>query len=398
MQFELRALDDHQQVQTLILEALDEADARAQATSRRLTPLSLRAASAWRWRGQRGNSRNNFNLLLFAQELLALVAAGLSVIEALDALAERAEAGATRNVLSRLVNSLREGLRLSAALAGQGSIFPALFVGIVQAAEGTSDLPRALERYVDYESRIHAVRHRIVSAAIYPAILLVVGGAVALFLLGYVVPKFATVYEGSGRPLPWASQMLLSWGQFAAQYALWLAAGLATVLVLGFKALQRSLRNGGWWRLLGWLPGAGPRLQVFELSRLYLTLGMLLEGGIPIQQALRLSEAVLPRERIAALQQVSAQVAGGDKLSDALERNGLSSSVALRLLRVGEQSGQLGQMLTHTAQFYDSETSRWIERFTKTFEPILMAAIGIVIGLIVVLLYMPIFDLAGSLQ
>lgn len=146
------------------------------------------------------------------------------------------------------------------------------------------------------------------------------------------------------------------------------------------------------------LPGARPRLEILELSRLYLTLGMLLEGGIAVQQALKLSGAVVDAQRQPALDAVRGAVESGDSLSVALERYGLSTPVALRLLRVGEQSGQLGHMLTRTAAFYEGETTRWIERFTKAFEPVLMAAIGLVIGLIVILLYMPVFDLAGSLQ
>jgi general secretion pathway protein F len=157
------------------------------------------------------------------------------------------------------------------------------------------------------------------------------------------------------------------------------------------------LKDGGWWNALRVIPGARGRLEILVLSRLYLTLGMLLEGGITVQQGLVLSAPVLNTRRRAALAQVRTEIESGHPLSDALEQHGLSTPVAARLLRVGEQSGQLGEMLSRTAAFYDGETARWIERFTKAFEPALMGAIGIVIGLIVILLYMPIFDLAGSL-
>jgi general secretion pathway protein F len=280
----------------------------------------------------------------------------------------------------------------------QPAVFPPLFVGVVQAAENTSDLPRALLRYIEYESRVEAVRHRVVSAAIYPAILLVVGGAVSLFLLGYVVPRFASVYQSSGRDLPWASQLLMAWGQFAGEYAAWLFSAFALAVGSAILFARRQIATGGWWRALRLLPGAKSRLEILELSRLYLTLGMLLEGGIAVQHALKLSAAVLDAQRQPALAAVRAAVESGDPFSVALERHGLSTPIALRLLRVGEQSGQLGHMLSRTAAFYDGESTRWIERFTKAFEPVLMAAIGIVIGLIVILLYMPVFDLAGSIQ
>jgi general secretion pathway protein F len=397
MQFDVRALDAQQHIQTLRLEGLDASDVQSQLATRQLTALSLKPASSLSQTGW-GSSRNRFDLLLFAQELHALVAAGLSVVESMETLIERASADMTRSVLQRLVSHLREGQRLSGALAQQNTIFPPLFIGVIQAAEGTSDLPCALERYIAYETRLQTLRHKITSAAIYPSILMGVGGAVALFLLGYVVPRFASVYKGSGRPLPWASQMLLNWGEFATSYALVLVAIVVTVLAVTVWAARGALQSGGWWRLLAWLPGAQPRLLILELSRLYLTMGMLLEGGIPVARAMQLSEAVLTGPKVQSLQQARQAIGQGQSLSTALEQHTLSTPVALRLLRVGEQTGQLGTMLSRTAAFYDNETTRWIERFTKAFEPILMAAIGVVIGLIVILLYMPIFDLAGNLQ
>jgi general secretion pathway protein F len=393
MQYLVRALDAGQQVHTLLLDALDEADAHEQARAQRLVPLSVAPRpGVWRRRGDR------FGLLLFAQELNALLSAGLSVIEALDALVEKDPQPAHRAVLARLAGQLRQGQRLSTALRQQPAVFPPLFVGVVQAAEGTSDLPRALSRYLDYETRMQAVRHKVSSAAIYPAILMVVGLAVSLFLLGYVVPRFAAVYDGAGRSLPWASQLLMQWGQFAGAHAGALAAAALAGAAAAMWWLRGVLASGGWWRALSVLPGARPKLQVLQLSRLYLTLGMLLEGGIPIQHALKLCTAVVDADRVAALDAVRGDVESGQPLSDSLQAHGMSTPVALRLLRVGEQSGQLGAMLMRTAAFYDDETGRWIDRFTKAFEPVLMAAIGIVIGLIVILLYMPIFDLAGSLQ
>jgi general secretion pathway protein F len=393
MQYQVRALDAQQQLHTLSLEALDEADARAQALTQRLTPISV-----GRRKGLGLRSGTTFRLLLFVQELQALLEAGLSVIESLDALVEKDPLPAHRAVLARLAQHLREGQRLSAAMRLQPAVFPPLFVGVVQAAENTSDLPRALMRYIEYETRVEAVRHRVVSAAMYPAILLVVGGAVSLFLLGYVVPRFATVYQSSGRNLPWASQLLMAWGQFAGQYAGWLFSAFALAVGSAIWFARRQIATGGWWRALRLLPGAKSRLEILELSRLYLTLGMLLEGGIAVQLALKLSAAIVDTPRQASLAAARAAVKAGDSLSIALERYSLSTPVALRLLRVGEQSGQLGNMLSRTAAFYDGETTRWIERFTKAFEPVLMAAIGVVIGLIVILLYMPVFDLAGSIQ
>lgn len=391
MQFVVRALDASLQVAELRLDALDLADAAEQARARGLTPLSLRAVRA-------APRAARFALRLFAQELLVLIEAGLAVVEAVDTLIEKEPQPGRRAVLERVARHLREGRRLSDALAQQPTVFPPLFCGLVASAEGTSDLPQALARYIAYETRLASVRDKVVSAAVYPAILLVVGTGVGLFLLAYVVPRFAAVYSGTGRDLPWASQLLMDWGRFAGAHAPALAVGLVLALAATAVAMARVSRQGGWWRLLATLPGARARLDTLELSRLCLTLGMLLEGGIPVVTALHLGAAAVGPDTRERLRAVQADVQAGQPLSQALPRHGLGSPVALRLLRVGERSGQLGVMLSRAAAFHDDETARWIERFARAFEPTLMAAIGLVIGLIVILLYMPVFELAGSLQ
>ncbi len=392
MQFHVRAIDSALALHDLVIVALDEADARSQVLGRRLTLLSIDQP-----RGRVGG-RREFSLLLFAQQFHALVQAGLSVIEAIAALHEKETGTEQRAILGRLGAAVRDGHRLSTALRQQPLYFPPLFAGLVQAAENTSDLPHALERYIAYETRLAALRDKLVSATIYPALLVVVGSAVALFLMAYVVPRFASVYQGNGRNLPWASQLLLQWGELAGRHTPELLIGFVALLAGSAWWLRDRLRSQGPVALLRWFPSLRQRLQQFELARLYLTLGNLLEGGIALPQALTLAGGVLAPARRADLAAVRARIEAGETLSDALAAGPLSTPVALRLLRVAERSGQLGAMLIRTALFYESETSRFIERFTKVFEPLLMAAIGLVIGLIVILLYMPIFELAGSLQ
>lgn len=394
MQFDIRALDERQQrVVTLALDALDAADATAQLAARRLTPIELRRRGA-----AEGSGGKRFSVLLFAQELHALVKAGLSLPESLEAFGEKESSPANRALLERLAAALREGQRFSFALRAQGAMFPPLFVGIVQAAENTGDLPQALERYLEYAQRLQGVRHRVVSAAIYPAILLGVGALVGMLLMGYVVPRFAAVYDGAGRELPWASQLLIDWGRFVAGHSAALLSGV--VVLVGMLAVWvRSLRRqGGWARAAAVVPGVARWLELLTLSRLYLTLGLLLRGGLPVQQALALAASVLPAARRCDVDQVSRRIAEGLSLSDAFEEAALGTPIALRLLRAGERSGQVAEMLNQAALYHDGETARWIERFSRVFEPVLMAAIGIVVGLIVLLLYMPIFELAGGLQ
>jgi general secretion pathway protein F len=395
MQFAVRTLAPDMSIASVVVDALDEADARRQVESRGLYISAIEPARA----AALGRARSGkLSLVLFSQELLALLSAGLGIVEGLEALLEKEVSPASRGVLERLLAGLREGKRFSSVLSAQPDLFPALYVGIVRAAEGTSDLPRALARYIEYQQRVDLVRSKVVSASIYPLILLCVGGAVSVFLIAYVVPRFAEVYQGAGRNLPWLSQVMLDWGQFAARHGAALALGGVCAAAVAVTGARRLTRNGGIGRLFARLPGIGERVHIYELSRLYLTLGMLTEGGITIVNAIETVEPMVSgtvRESLAAARAV---IRDGRALSEAFEANGLTTPISLRMLRVGERTGEMGPMLTQSAAFYDGEISRWIDRFTRTFEPLLMAAIGLVVGAIVILLYMPIFDLAGDMS
>lgn len=390
MEFEVRALDVHNTLTTLRLQAIDANDARLQAQELGRAVLSVRARRTW------PGSRGRLDAPLLMQQLHSLLQAGLSAIEALDALLERDGADPVQGpVLRHLAARLREGRSLSQALQAQG--FDAVLVGVVQAAENTGDVPTALGRYLAYRQRLGALRQQITSAVLYPAILVGVGALVTVFLLGYVVPRFALVVQGSGRELPWASHALLQLGQGLSAHAGPVAAGaVATLLALAW-GLRSAWRSGRAQARLARVPGIGPRLHTMALARFYLTLGLLLEGGIAIQPALALAGHALDAGRRAAVHSASAAVSTGERLSAALLDNGLCTPVALRLLRAGEHTGQLGGMLARAAAFHDTEAAQWIERFGKVFEPLLMAAIGLVVGVIVVLLYLPIFDLASSI-
>lgn len=395
MQFAVRTLAPDMSIASILVDAPSEADARRQVEARGLYVSAVAPARVPVLRARRGGK---LSLVLFSQELLALLTAGLGIVEGLEALLEKESAPATRAVLERLLAGLREGKRFSSVLAEQPALFPPLYVGIVRAAEGTSDLPRALERFIEYQQRIDAVRAKVVSASIYPAILLAVGGGVSLFLMTYVVPRFAEVYQGAGRTLPALSRLMLDWGQFAARHTVPLLLAIGALLALTVWGVRRALRRGGIARLLGRLPGIGERARIYELSRLYLTLGMLSEGGITLVAAIDTVQAIVSPGMAQGLRAARAAIESGRPLSDAFEANGLTTPISLRMLRVGERTGEMGAMLTRSAAFYDGEIGRWIDRFTRTFEPLLMAAIGLVVGAIVVLLYMPIFDLAGDMS
>ena len=403
MNFAIRAIGPNG-VETLHIEAASQEEACRHLLAREFRPLSVKSAEKPAWQQWLANSagQSAFDLPLFSQELLALLEAGLTLTEALDALYEKERRPAIGNILASLRARLAEGQRFAAALADQPAVFPPLYVGLMRAAERTASLGNSLARYIEYRSRVDQVRRHVTQAMIYPAILCGVGLIVSLFLLGYVVPSFSSVYQSSGRDIPLASQLLLQWGRFVADNARMLGGG-ALIAVLGALWLIRQPRSrqaisASFSSFLRRLPQIGERLQTFELARLYLALGTLLEGGLPILPALALCDGlVAPRTQL-ALQLAARRIDEGQPASAAFDEAGLCTPVALRLMRVGERTGAQGDMLARAARFHDGEIERFIARFTRSFEPLLMAAIGIVIGGIVVLLYMPIFDLAGSFQ
>jgi general secretion pathway protein F len=396
MRFELKAVSPEGRIESLDFQGLDEASAVQQAQSRGYTVLAVRARSGltapWRGAGER------FPLTLFSQELLVLLDAGLPLVEAIETLAVRERRAEFRALLERICAILREGATLSSALEQFPQSFPALYVATVHASEKTSDLVPALARYVGYQNQLDAIRKRLVNASIYPLLLIGVGGLVSLFLLFYVVPRFSHIYEERGVDLPLFSKFLVAWGGLVegnGVLAIGALVGAALAALYALRSVSVRVRiEAALWRA----PAIGERLKLYQLARFYRTIGMLLRGGMPLLPALQMGRELLHpvlRPRLAA---ASRAISEGRPVSASMEENGLTTAVALRMLAVGERSGNMGEMMDRIAAFHDEEISRWVDWFTRMFEPLLMAAIGLVIGAIVVLMYMPIFELAGSMQ
>ncbi|MFK9095975.1 type II secretion system F family protein [Pseudomonas guariconensis] len=396
MRYCLKALG-RQGIVQLQVEAEDTEHARRQAENQGLRVVSIRGQGvALRVLALR--RAPVFDLVLFSQELGTLLSAGLPLIDALESLAEKAPNASSRKVLEALVRQLYEGRSLSQALGEQPRVFPALYVALVQSSERTGALGDALGRYISYRQRLDVVRQKLVGASVYPLLLLLVGGGVVLFLLGYVVPRFSLVFEGMGNELPWLSQVLMKIGLFlhAQQLPLALAA-LGGLCLLALMRRNPALRRWASRQLRRW-PALHQRLVMYELARFYRSLGILLQGGIPILTAMGMARGLLGSTSAQGLEQASRRVGEGLPLSDALELGQLVTPVSLRLLRAGEQSGKLGEMLERCADFHDQEIGRWVEWFVRLFEPLLMTFIGLLIGLIVILMYMPIFELASSIH
>ena len=398
MQYQIKAVDAGKGIISMLLEAPSVDAARQAAEHQGLRVMSMIPTRRLSALGTAFGRRQEFPLALFSQELATLINAGLSLVNAIESLAEKEEQASTRKVLTDLSRLLYEGKSFSQSLGHFPAVFPDLYVALIQSSERTGALGDGLSRYVAYRARIELLKQKMIGASVYPALLFLVGGGVLLFLLGYVVPRFSAVFGDLGTRLPWMSRALLMMGQGIHDHieALALAAALAVVaaaMLLRMEAVRRSLGQ-----VLVAVPAIRQRVFLYEVTRFYRSLGILLQSGIPILAAIGMARGLVGAGMRHRLDNAARRVSEGLPVSQALELNHLSTPVAMRMLHAGEQAGNLGAMMERTADFYDEEMSRWIEWFVRLFEPLLMVFVGAVIGVVVILMYMPIFELAGSIR
>jgi general secretion pathway protein F len=397
MQFRVLAIDAQAAECRLLLDAPDLAAARQSAAGRGLAVLEIvPMAAGVPWRG--GSAARGFALDLFCQELLAMVQAGITVREALHTLADKEALGGGARVIGGLLTTVEEGLPLSAAMLAQPSVFPVLLTESVRAAERTSDYAPALQRFVDYRRLAQQMHGKLVAAALYPMILLGVSVLVLLFLVGFVVPRFAQVYEDMGDRMPAASRVLMLLGQGLTAHPLFslaVAAALALACVVAW-------RHGAGRLLLRGLAAAVPRIRELlttaEMARLYRTLALLLSGGMPLVASLEMAAGVLPPATATRLKAARQRVSEGQQFADSLAAQGLTTLVAERFFRVGERTGRLAEMIDRAAEFHEEEVARAADWVGRVIGPLMMLVMGVVIGLVVVLMYMPIFQLTEMVQ
>lgn len=371
--------------------------ARSQASRMGYAVLSaapVRARFA-RWAPTR-RPAPKLDTVVFAQQLRDLLAAGLGLVESFETL-RRGASGPAAAAIEALERRLREGRSLSQALDAD-SAFPALLVALVRASELTSDLPRTLTRYLDHEAQVAAVRHRLLSTAIYPLLLVAVGGAVLSFLLLFVMPRFARVFEGMNGELPWSARAIVEWAAFLqGSGGWWLLGGVLLFAAAGGVTATPGGRAVAS-RLLVRCRPLRARLRTYFLARWYRSVGMLVEGGIPLASALSLATGLLPESLRASGLAVEQGVREGLTPTQAHVRAGMATPVAEQLMLAGERTGELGAVLSRIAQFHEAEIGRALERSMRTLEPAVMVLSGVGVGIVVVLMYLPIFELAAAIQ
>ncbi len=337
--------------------------------------------------------------LVFNQELLALVKAGLPILKIWDLLIERARHVGFQRVLLAVRQDIRGGASASEALARHPHYFPELYVATVRAGEQSGNLPEVLHRYIVYLKLMLGLRQKVMKALAYPAFLIVIGIAVVGFLLAYVMPTFVAVYGESARSLPPATQALIELVQMGEANAIPLLIVLA-VAVMGLRAWYQTpagRRTVDRWLLR--LPLLGRIFIEHHTIQLTRTLVTVLAGGTPLVDALQISRGAVSNRFISeGLARAVEKIREGSTLAAALEAPSVLPKLAIEMLSVGEETGSLETMLKEVAEFYEGDLDLGLSQLTTWIEPVLLLVMGILVGIIVIVMYLPVFQMAGAVQ
>jgi len=362
-----------------------------QVRRRPLAFLFSKEASSARLSGRR--------FLSFNQEFLVLIRSGLPILQVLDTITERMEAGPLLEVLRDIRNEVKGGSMLSEAFAKFPRIFPHLYIASVRAGEKTGDLPVTLARYLVYQKRQEALKAKIKGASFYPVLLTIAVLVVLAFMLLYVVPSFTQIYADANAQLPLMTRMLIG---VSTGLVSWLPLLLpALIVAIAGVRLYGSSAPGALLidRFKLKVPFFGPLFLDYALSGFCRTFGTTLASGIPAVQAMQMSRGTLNNRVLEeAMVRAVQRVEEGVTISSAIEQTGYFPVIALRMIGVGEASGALSEMLADVAEYYEEEVERRLDRLTTLIEPIMMLAMGLLIGGIVVAMYIPIFQMGATVR
>ena len=400
-EFLLRYADPRGQMHEQVTEAPTEREARDRLARQGYLVYSVRAKDLGARLGgitKRTKTVNLEKFLIFNQQFVTLIRAGLPILKGLDLLADRL----TDEKLGRHVQAVRDEVRTGTVLSDafdNQHVFPPIYVTSVLAGEKSGSLVEVLERYIGYQRLTLALRKKLLASLIYPTVLIILVICLIVFLVTYVVPNFASLYHSMDAKLPTATVILIAIGTTARGYVL-----LAFYLLLGaaVAAFFWSRRESSQERLDRWkmkLPVLGDLWTKYQVAQFSRVLGTLLTGGIPLVQALETSGHSLGSPLLKkALDRSAVLVREGKSLSSALTTTNIIPTLAVDMMEVGESTGALPQMLGTVAEFYEQDVSTRMTAVLSLIEPAIMIFMGIFVAFVLVALYLPIFSLANTIR
>lgn len=406
MQYRVRTFrPGGKQVQVDLLNAVDETTLRAQVQARgdRLLSVDLisnshSVRSSWhglRLQRKKKNTSKSSSFPLFCREIKTLILAGMTIVEAVQTLSvkERLE-GADDSLAARVLSGLEQGQPLSKSLE-QLDQCPPVLIAAVRAGEHTSSVGESLGDYLRYHSMVEALRRKVISASIYPLLVTILGVAISLFLLMVVMPNFAAMYEnlrGAGES---ASSWVINLSQFAAKYRYETLSGVVMLVFVMWRAWRDvTLRRG----ILSWIcrfPGIAPRIADFQLAMTYQALSLLLKGGYAMTDAMRVAaDSTLSAWLRTRMSEARLRVEQGGSVSQALADMELCDEVGRRLMAAAQRNGDFHLASDVVSRQFAERFELFVERTTRIVEPVLLMLVALVVGTLVVLMYLPIFQMA----
>jgi len=334
----------------------------------------------------------------WCRELRTLVTAGMTVVEALETVNAQPLGQARARANSRLVTKLHEGKALSVAMREVG-VFPAVLVAGVTASERTSGLVDALDEYLRYDDMLQKLRKQVISAAIYPAVVVALGGLIVLVLLLFVVPRFSQMYRDLHGPMSSTTRLLVLLSGALSQHGVLVGIGAVALVAAFAVAWRRGLVQGAIVALSLRVAPLQRQIDQYRLAKFFQSLALMFRGGYPLDEALSQCATLgLGTRMDLGIRQAGAALSRGAPISSAMADAGLTDTVAARLLAVGERTGNFDRVLQTIAERHAGMFTTFVERATRIVEPILLLLVALVVGGIVVMMYMPVFDIASSLN
>lgn len=404
-QFLVRHLpSDGTAVNEEVLSATSTEELRSRLEQRGSVVLELRPARA-KWTEVKKNGRlaaRRFDVAWWCRELEALLSAGMNPVEAIETLASaegsRAPGDARAAVHLKLVDDLRRGAALSEAMRRSGA-FPEILRAGVAASERTSTLAAALNDYLRYDELLDRLRRQAASAALYPAVVVAMGALIAAFLLLFVIPRFSRIYGSFSGQLSAPTEWVLGLSVVLRDHGWVLVLALLAIVVAGTIAWRRGTLRTRVAEAMESMALMRQPLTHFRLAQFYQAVGMLVRGGYTVDEALAVASGMaLGAHAGAQIGMARQAVARGRPVSAAFADSALADPVAERLLSVGERGGDFARILMTIADRHSREFTTFVERATRLLEPLLLLITALVVGALVVMMYMPIFDIAGGLR
>ncbi len=343
-----------------------------------------------------GRAVSTEQFLLFNQELLALVRAGLPIVQSFEIMLERQKNPRFREILTDIREKLVSGVALSDAFASYGNLFPAIYSTSLRAGERSGDLEGVIRRFLRYQKLIVNLRKKVIGAMIYPVILILLSSGMIFVMMTFVIPKFAEFFSGFGQELPWFTQLMISLATFMRKNVLLILLGTILAVVL----LNRWVNTRGrllWDRIKLRIPLVGGVMHRFAIMQFTQSLGTLLSGGTPMVPSIEIaSQSVtnaLVSTKIAGIVQ---NVREGEPLWRSLDNTGVVSDLAVEMIKVGESTGALTEMLANVSEFYDEEIESRLTRLVAAIEPLILVFMGGVIAVLLYAFYLPLFRLSQA--